>query len=65
MGKLNVQEKILKNMVLIGISRKFFTHSLPLGATEECYNWLITQTREIIIAETNKKKQEKITPSKG
>jgi len=59
-GKLNGQEKLLKNMVLIGISRKFFTHSLPLGATEECYNWLILQTREIIISETNKKKQEKI-----
>lgn len=58
-GKLNEQEKILKNMVLIGISRKFFTHSLPLGATEECYNWLIEQMRYIITMETNKKKQEK------
>ena len=46
-------------MVLIGISRKFFTHSLPLGATEECYNWLIEQMRYIITMETNKKKQEK------
>lgn len=59
LGKLNDQEKILKNMVLIGISRKFFTHSLPLGATESCYIWLMKSTRNAIVNETNKKKKEK------
>lgn len=59
LGKLNEQEKILKNMVLIGISRKFFTHSLPLGATESCYIWLMKSIRETIASEANKKKQEK------
>lgn len=59
LGKLNDQEKILKNMVLIGISRKFFTHSLPLSATESCYIWLMKSIRNTIASETNKKRQEK------
>jgi len=59
LGKLNNLEKILKNMALLGISRKFFTHSLPLSATEECYLWLEECVRNTIINETNKKKQEK------
>ena len=59
LGKLNEQEKIIKNMVLIGISRKFFTHSLPLGATEACYIYLIKEMREIICKENNKEKRKK------
>lgn len=58
-GKLNEQEKILKNMVLIGISRTFFTHSLPLAATERCYIELMKQVREIIVKENNKAKRKK------
>ena len=46
-------------MVLIGISRKFFTHSLPLSATEECYLWLEDCVRNTIATETNPKKEEK------
>lgn len=59
LGKLNEQEKILKNMTLIGISRIFFTHSLPLGATERCYIELMKQVRTIITRETNKAKRKK------
>ena len=59
LGKLNEQEKILKNMTLIGISRTFFTHSLPLGATEECYIELIKQVNGIIVKEKNKEKRNK------
>ena len=59
LGKLNEQEKILKNMVLIGISRTFFTHSLPLAATERCYIELMKQVREIIVQEKNKTKRKK------
>lgn len=59
LGKLNEQEKILKNMTLIGISRTFFTHSLPLAATERCYIELMKQVREIIVKEKNKAKREK------
>lgn len=57
LGKLNEQEKILKNMILIGISRTFFTHSLPLAATERCYIELMKQTREIIVREKSKAKR--------
>ena len=59
LGKLNEQEKILKNMVLIGISRTFFTHSLPLAATERCYIELMKEVREIIVRENNKAKRKK------
>lgn len=59
LGKLNEQEKILKNMVLIGISRTFFTHSLPLAATERCYIELMKQVREIAVREKNKEKRKK------
>lgn len=59
LGKLNEQEKILKNMALIGISRIFFTHSLPLAATERCYIELMKQVREIITRENNKTRRKK------
>lgn len=59
LGKLNEQEKILKNMTLIGISRTFFTHSLPLGATERCYIELMKEIRDIIVRENNKTKRKK------
>lgn len=59
LGKLNEQEKILKNMTLIGISRTFFTHSLPLTATDRCYIELMKQVREIIVREKNKVRRKK------
>lgn len=59
LGKLNEQEKILKNMTLLGISRVFFTHSLPLVATEMCYIELMKQVREIIVQENNKTRRKK------
>ena len=46
-------------MVLMGISRTFFTHSLPLAATERCYIELMKQAREIIVGEKNKAKKVK------
>ena len=58
LGKLNEQEKLLKNTTLIGLSRSFFTHSLPLAATEKCYIWLIKEMRNMILNEENPKKQE-------
>ena len=57
-GKLNEQELVLKKMTLLEISRKFFTHSLPLAATESCYEWLISSARKIVEKETKKQKQE-------
>lgn len=59
LGKLNEEEKIIKKMTLIGISRIFFTHSLPLTATQMCYIELIKEIREIILNEKNKTKRKK------
>ena len=40
-GKLDEKDKIRKKMILLGISRSLFTHSLPLIAAEQCYIKLI------------------------
>ena len=36
-GKLDDADILEKNMVLLGISRQLFTHSLPLVTAEKCY----------------------------
>lgn len=58
-GKLDEKDKIKKKMVLLGISRSLFTHSLPLIAAEQCYIKLIKDTREIIVKAENKTKRDK------
>ncbi len=56
-GKLDSRDIIEKKLVLLGISRKLFTHSLPLIVAEQCYSKLLKDTRDLIItAKTNKKK---------
>ncbi len=56
-GKLDEIDIIKKRIILLGISRKLFTHSLPLIVAEQCYIKLLKDTRELIInAKTNKKK---------
>ena len=52
-GKLEPKDYIEKNMLLLGISRQIFTHSLPLVAAEQCYNKLLNDIRKIIIKEKN------------
>ena len=42
-------------MILLGISRTIFTHSLPLVATEQCYEKLLKDIRKIIVADKTKK----------
>ncbi len=56
-GKLGEKEIIEKKMILLGMSRKIFTHSLPLVAAEQCYEKLIQDTRELIANAPNDKKQ--------
>lgn len=51
-GKLDEVDIIEKKMILLGISRKLFTHSLPLIAAEQCYIKLLKDTREILVKET-------------
>ena len=47
-GKLDQRDNIEKNMLLLGISRKLFTHSLPLTVAEQCYNKLLKDARCLV-----------------
>ena len=58
-GKLDQAEVIEKNMILLGISRKLFTHSLPLVVAEQCYIKLLKDTRALIVDTRIIKKREK------
>lgn len=57
-GKLDEREQIERNMILLGISRQLFTHSLPLIAAEQCYVHLLKETRALIINAKTQEKQE-------
>lgn len=58
-GKLDQNDNIEKNMILLGISRKLFTHSLPLVVAEQCYMKLLEDIRSLIVDTKIAKKQEK------
>ena len=47
-GKLDQRDQIEKNTLLLGISRKLFTHSLPLAVAEQCYMKLIKDARALV-----------------
>ena len=47
-GKLDTRDSIEKNMILLGISRKLFTHSLPLIVAEQCYEKLLKDARCLV-----------------
>ena len=55
-GKLDEINYMEKNMLLLGISRKLFTHSLPLVVAEQCYIELLKRTRNLIV---NAKSEDK------
>ena len=59
MGKLDQNDVIQRNMILLGLSRRLFTHSLPLGVAEQCYNKLLNDLRELIVDTRNSKKKER------
>ena len=59
-GKLDEKEFVEKNMILLGLSRILFTHSLPLVAAEQCYNKLLRDTRNLIIKTGNPDKKEDV-----
>ncbi len=48
-GELDSKDYVEKNMLLLGISRQIFTHSLPLVAAEQCYDKLLKDIRKIIV----------------
>lgn len=58
-GKLDQNDMIEKKMVLLGISRRLFTHSLPLIVAEQCYIKLLKDARQLIVDTKILKKQEK------
>ena len=47
-GKLDAKDNIEKNMLLLGVSRKLFTHSLPLIVAEQCYEKLLKDARVLV-----------------
>lgn len=57
-GKLDEKEFIEKNMILLGLSRVLFTHSLPLVAAEQCYNKLLKDARNLVVNTTDSSKKE-------
>ena len=57
-GKLDERDKIRQKMVLLGISRQLFTHSLPLIAAEQCYKKLIEDARNLIINSATKARRD-------
>ncbi len=47
-GKLDTRDIIEKNMILLNISRKLFTHSIPLIVAEQCYEKLLKDARTLL-----------------
>ena len=47
-GKLDTKDTIEKNMILMGMSRKIFTHSIPLIVAEQCYEKLLKDARTLV-----------------
>lgn len=58
-GKADQNDIIEKNMLLLGLSRSLFTHSLPLGVAEQCYNKLLNDLRNLIVDTRVSKKRER------
>ncbi len=59
-GKLDTRDNIEKNMILLGISRKLFTHSLPLIVAEQCYEKLLKDARTLVQDTKIAAKREKV-----
>lgn len=55
-GKLDEKESLEKNMLLLSMSRTLFTHSLPLGIVEKCYEKLLKDTRVLMVRNLKDKK---------
>lgn len=58
-GKLDTRDNIEKNMLLLGISRKLFTHSIPLAVAEQCYKKVLKDARSLVQDTKIAKKREK------
>lgn len=58
-GKKDERDYIRGQMVLLGLSRELFTHSLPLIAAEQCYIKLLKDARKLLEKQENKMKKER------
>lgn len=59
-GKLDTKDNIEKNTILLGISRKIFTHSIPLIVAEQCYEKLLKDARILVQDTKMAAKREKV-----
>ncbi len=59
-GKLDARDIIEKQMIILGISRQIFTHSLPLVVAEQCYIKLLKDLRALIVSVVTEQKREKV-----
>ena len=58
-GKPDTVDVIEKKKIILAISRKLFTHSLPLIIAEQCYEQLLNEARaEIVYAKNDRKIQK-------
>ncbi len=57
-GKLDQVDMLDKRMILLGISRKLFVHSLPLVVAEKCYIKLLKDVRSLIVDTKIPRKRE-------
>lgn len=58
-GKLDTRDQIEKKTYLLAISRKLFTHSIPLVVAEQCYEKLLEETRNLIVESKIELKKDK------
>lgn len=57
-GKLDKIDIIDKDMILLGIGRKLFVHSLPMIVSERCYIRLLKRIRNILVETKLDRKKE-------
>lgn len=58
-GKPDSIDLIEKNLIILAISRKIFTHSLPLIIAEQCYEQLLNEIRSELAHSKNERKFKK------
>ena len=58
-GKPDSIDLLEKKMIILAISRKIFTHSLPLIIAEQCYEQLLNEVRSELVHSKNDRKFNK------
>ena len=58
-GKPDSVDLLEKKMIILSLSRKLFTHSLPLIIAEQCYEQLLNEIRSELVHSKNKRMAQK------